>query len=60
MNASALGVELLRLPELAAFCALGYWSAFLLDLVQRSVGMLAVGRPVPLNTGFAEARIGSN
>lgn len=49
-------VDLLCFPQLATVLALGDRTAFLLDLVQRSVGMLAVGRPVPLNTGFAEAK----
>ena len=46
-------MNLFCLPQLATVIALSDGATFLLNLEQRTVGVFAVGRPVPLNARFA-------
>ena len=52
-RAVALRVQLPRLAQLAAVGALGYGAALLLDLEERPIGVVAVGRAVSFDAGFA-------
>ena len=49
-------MNLFCFPQLATVIALGDGATFLLNLEQRTVGVFAVGRPVPLNARFAAWR----
>lgn len=46
-------MNLFRLPQLATVFALSDGASLLLNFKQRTVGVFAVGRPVPLNACFA-------
>ena len=46
-------MHLLRLAQLAALFTLRDWPALLLDLEERPIGVVAVGRAVSFDAGFA-------